>query len=188
MYNKPMDFFKNAEPRLRAYVIFPGDVFKGKEIEIYAGVYTGNTPVKPLFSDYSYANATTKYQHLDAYKEMPKTLWLSPKPESGQEIVDLGNGKWKDEYLNVTDVQLFVSYSNTVGYRARDDRWSNKIEYSGDSFDALFGEPVEISSIGNIPSGRKVFIRAAARINYDTPVGSGVRRWNYSEPVEVLIP
>lgn len=93
MYNKPMDFFKNAEPRLRAYVIFPGDVFKGKEIEIYAGVYTGNTPVKPLFSDYSYANATTKYQHLDAYKEMPKTLWLSPKPESGQEIVDLGNGK-----------------------------------------------------------------------------------------------
>lgn len=93
MYNKPMDFFKNAEPRLRAYVIFPGDVFKGKEIEIYAGVYTGNTPVKPLFSDYSYANATTKYQHLDAYKETPKTLWLSPKPESGQEIVDLGNGK-----------------------------------------------------------------------------------------------
>lgn len=97
-------------------------------------------------------------------------------------------GNWKDEYLNVTDVQLFVSYSNTVGYRARDDRWSNKIEYFGDSFDALFGEPVEISSIGNIPSGRKVFIRAAARINYDTPVGSGVRRWNYSEPVEVLIP
>ena len=29
MYDKPMDFFKNAEPRLRAYVIFPGDMFKG---------------------------------------------------------------------------------------------------------------------------------------------------------------
>ncbi len=41
MYDSPMDYYKNAEPRLRAYVIFPGDVFKGKEIEIYAGVYTG---------------------------------------------------------------------------------------------------------------------------------------------------
>ena len=94
----------------------------------------------------------------------------------------------KEEYLNVTDIQLFVSYSSTVGYRARDDRWSNKIEYSGDAFNELLGQPVQISSIGNIPSGRKVFIRAAARINYDTPVGSGTRRWNYSEPVEVLIP
>ena len=39
MYDSPMDYYKNAEPRLRAYVIFPGDVFKGKEIEIYAGVW-----------------------------------------------------------------------------------------------------------------------------------------------------
>ena len=30
-------------------------------------------------------------------------------------------GNWKDEYLNITDIQLFVSYSSTVGYRARDD-------------------------------------------------------------------
>ena len=93
MYNTPLEFFKDAEPRLRAYVIFPGDVFKGEEIEIYAGVYTGNTPVKPLFNDYSYASGTTKYQHLDAYKNNPKTLWLSPKPDNSQEIVDLGNGK-----------------------------------------------------------------------------------------------
>ena len=64
MYDSPMDYYKNAEPRLRAYVIFPGDVFKGKEIEIYAGVYTGAAPVKPLLSDYSYGAATTKYNHL----------------------------------------------------------------------------------------------------------------------------
>ena len=31
-------------------------------------------------------------------------------------------------------------------------------------------------------------IRVAARINYDTPAGSGTRRWNYSEPIEVNIP
>lgn len=97
-------------------------------------------------------------------------------------------GAWDDSYLNVTDIQLFVSYSPSVGYRARDDRWSNKIEYSGNEFNALLGKPVTINSIGDIPSGRKVFVRAAARINFDTPVGSGTRRWNYSAPMEVMIP
>ena len=97
-------------------------------------------------------------------------------------------GNWKDEYLNVTDIQFFVSYSSTVGYRARDDRWSSKIEYAGSSFNDLLGQEVTIRSNGSIPSGRKVFVRAAARITYDTPVGSGTRRWNYSAPMEVMIP
>lgn len=97
-------------------------------------------------------------------------------------------GGWKDEFLNVTDIQLFVSYSSSVGYRSRDERWSNKIEYTGSAFNEFLGEPVTIRSQGYVPSGRKVFVRAAARINYDTPVGSGTRRWNYSEPMEVIIP
>lgn len=87
MYDNPLDFFANAEPRLRAYVIFPGDVFKGKEIEIRNGVYTGSAPVKPLFSDYSYSNAGTLYQHLDAYKKTPKTLYLSVNSGKSQELV-----------------------------------------------------------------------------------------------------
>lgn len=87
LYDSPLDFFKNAEPRLRAYVIFPGDQFKGKEIEIRAGVYTGNTPVKPLFDDYSYASADTRYQQLPAYTKQPKTLYLSPREGGSQEIV-----------------------------------------------------------------------------------------------------
>lgn len=92
MFDSPMDFFKNAEPRLRAYVIFPSDVFKGKEIEIRAGVYTGNAPVKPLFNDYSYANAETRYQQLSAYTQKPKTLYLSPREGNSQEIVSY-NGR-----------------------------------------------------------------------------------------------
>lgn len=87
MYDTPMDFFKNAEPRLRAYVIFPGDEFKGKEIEIRTGTYTGAAPVKPLFTDYSYANAGTLYQNLAAYKSAPKTLYLSPNSGTSQETV-----------------------------------------------------------------------------------------------------
>lgn len=88
MYDTPMDFFKNAEPRLRAYVIFPGDEFKGKEIDIRFGVFTGSSPVKPLFSDYSYANATSSYyQNLSAYKNKPKTLYLSSNSGASQELV-----------------------------------------------------------------------------------------------------
>lgn len=97
-------------------------------------------------------------------------------------------GGYSNSFLNVTDIQLFVSYSSTVGYRARDERWSSSIDYSGSSFNNLLGETITIESNGTIPSGRIVFIRAAARINYDTPRGSGTRRWNYNEPLEVMIP
>lgn len=97
-------------------------------------------------------------------------------------------GMWEDKKANITDIQLFVSHSSSVGYRSRDSRWSSEMTYTGSSFDALEGKPVTIKSNGTIPSGRKVFIRAAARINFDTPVGSGTRRWNYSEAVEVDIP
>jgi hypothetical protein len=97
-------------------------------------------------------------------------------------------GNYSASFLNVTDIQLFVSYSSSVGYRARDQRWSNKIEYTGAAFNSLLGQTVTIPSIGIIPSGRTVFIRAAARINYDTPAGSGTKRWNYSEPLELMIP
>jgi hypothetical protein len=97
-------------------------------------------------------------------------------------------GGYSSSFLNVTDIQLFVSYSSSVGYRARDERWSNKIEYSGTAFNALLGETVTVESNGVIPSGRAVFVRAAARINYDTPKGSGTRRWNYNEPTQLLIP
>ncbi len=98
------------------------------------------------------------------------------------------SGDWKDSYANVTDVQLFVSYSSTTGYRARDTRWSSALTYEGAAFESELGSNITIKSNGTIPSGQKVFIRAAARINYDTPRGSGTRRWNYSDVVEVDVP
>jgi hypothetical protein len=92
MYDSPTDFFENAEPRLRAYVIFPGDVFKNREIEIRAGVYTGAVPVSPLFNNYSYATAETRYQNLTAYTQPSKTLFLSPREGNGQESVPYSGG------------------------------------------------------------------------------------------------
>ncbi len=94
MFDTTMDFFKNAEPRLRAYVILPGDEFRNQEIEIRAGVYTGSTPVSPLWSDYSYSRATQNfYQTLPQYTSSSnKTLYLSPRAQSGQEIITLEDG------------------------------------------------------------------------------------------------
>lgn len=93
MFDSTMDFFKNAEPRLRAYVILPGDTFRNVEIEIRAGVYTGSVPVSPLWNDYSYSRATSNYyQNLPQYTSSPKTLYLSPRAQSGQEIVELEDG------------------------------------------------------------------------------------------------
>lgn len=97
-------------------------------------------------------------------------------------------GNYDNSFLNVTDIQLFVSYSSSVGYRARDERWSRQITYDGSAFNSLLGETITIESTGTIPSGRAVFVRAAARINYDTPRGSGTKRWNYNEPLQLLIP
>ena len=93
MFDSTMDFFKNAEPRLRAYVILPGDTFRNEVIEIRTGVYTGSTPVSPLWSDYSYSRATQNfYQTLPQYTGTPKTLYLSAGAQSKQEIVDLEDG------------------------------------------------------------------------------------------------
>ncbi len=93
LFDSPMDFFADAEPRLRAYVIFPGDVFKGQEIEVRAGVYTGAEPIQPFFNNYSYAAAETRYQQLDAYTENPKQLYLSPREGLNQERVTLDDGE-----------------------------------------------------------------------------------------------
>lgn len=105
------------------------------------------------------------------------------KDEFKSKVEPMGN--WNEEFTNITDIQLFVSHSSYVGYRARDTRWSSSIEYAGASFEENLDKEIEISSLGTIPSGKQVYVRAAARINYET---EGVRRWNYSEPIVVMIP
>ena len=52
VYDSPMDYYKNAEPRLRAYVIFPLMCLRVKEIEDLCRCLYGAAPVKPLLSDY----------------------------------------------------------------------------------------------------------------------------------------
>lgn len=94
-------------------------------------------------------------------------------------------GGYNDDFLNVTDVRLFVSQMPYVGYREYDERYTTQINYSGNSFDVQPGVPVTITTTGVIPAGRTVFIRAAARINYAT---ENVKRHNYNEAKRIDIP
>jgi hypothetical protein len=94
-------------------------------------------------------------------------------------------GGYSDDFLNVTDVRLFVSQLPYVGYRDWDNRYTTQVNYSGKSFDALLGQPITITTSGVIPAGRTMFIRAAARINYAT---ENIKRHNYNAAVRVDIP
>ncbi len=94
-------------------------------------------------------------------------------------------GNYNDNFLNVTDVRLFVSQVAFVGYREWDNRYSVERGFNGNEFEVQLGKPITITTNGTIPAGRTVFIRAAARINYAT---EGVRRHNYNTAVRVDIP
>ncbi len=89
MFDKVTDIFANAEPRLRANVILPGDVFKGEVIEIRRGIFTGDATngISPLrvvnggSPDYA-VSGPSNYNQVDAYKAAgafagKKSLFLS---------------------------------------------------------------------------------------------------------------
>ena len=103
LFDKVTDIFANAEPRLRAYVILPGDVFKGEVIEIRRGIFTGiaTNGIDPLrvvnsgTPDYS-VSGPSNYNQVDAYKALgafagQKSLFLSQNG-STHETVNLPNG------------------------------------------------------------------------------------------------
>lgn len=104
--------------------------------------------------------------------------------EEFRELVEPMGG-WKDEYLNVTDVRLYCGYSSTCNGDNQYSTWSGVQEFQGATFAAQLGKPFTITTRNTIKANRKVFIRAAARINYET---ASTRRYNFSEVKEVNIP
>jgi hypothetical protein len=103
MFDKVTDIFANAEPRLRAYVIFPGDVFKGEVIEIRRGIFTGDASnginslrvVNGGAPDYG-VSGPSNYNQVDAYKATGafaghKSLFLSQNGTT-HETVQLPGG------------------------------------------------------------------------------------------------
>lgn len=79
MYDDIMGPFKNAEPRLRATVIFPCDIYKGEVIEIWRGVYTKPIPASGL-KKITDRDLYDKYNNVN--KNIGNALLLSDKPET----------------------------------------------------------------------------------------------------------
>jgi hypothetical protein len=90
LFNNTMDIFANAEPRLRATVILPGDVFKGQNIEIRRGIYTssassGISPLLPAGSKSQYPTdnlVVSSTSGQTAYK-LPDGTLMNPAGLSG---------------------------------------------------------------------------------------------------------
>ncbi|MBO8471674.1 MAG: RagB/SusD family nutrient uptake outer membrane protein [Bacteroidetes bacterium] len=85
-FNDVYDFFADAEPRLRAYVLFPGDSFREEDhLSVYAGIYTGSEPIEPLFDNYNYSGATDNYTSIG-------NLVTTSNPETNPITVELPDG------------------------------------------------------------------------------------------------
>ncbi|SEF41536.1 RagB/SusD family nutrient uptake outer membrane protein [Parabacteroides chinchillae] len=88
LYNTTMELFENAEPRLRAIVILPGDELKGEQVEIWRGIYTGEV-----------ANGISRLQLSDEpaerYENDPhcKDLIISSQSAENQTVRVLPNGE-----------------------------------------------------------------------------------------------
>lgn len=90
LYNNTMDIFANAEPRLRATVILPGDVFKGESIEIRRGIYTASSAggIQKLVAENSTSNypTTNIVQSANANQtpyKLPNGQLMNPAGKSG---------------------------------------------------------------------------------------------------------
>ncbi|HTI07459.1 MAG TPA: RagB/SusD family nutrient uptake outer membrane protein [Puia sp.] len=90
LFDHTMDLFANAEPRLRATVILPGDEFKGQSIEIRRGIYTGPaaggiSPLLPAGSraQYPTSNLVTSSNAAQTAYTLPNGNKMNPAGLSG---------------------------------------------------------------------------------------------------------
>jgi len=90
LYTNTMDLFANVEPRLRATIILPGDVFKGQSIDIRRGIYTGPVAggISPLLpagsrSQYPTANLVTSSTSTQTAYQLPGGGLMNPAGLSG---------------------------------------------------------------------------------------------------------
>lgn len=90
LYTHRMDLFANAEPRLRATVIFPGDEFRGQQIDVRRGIYTGPVAggISPLIPEgytgqYPATNLVTESSNSHTTYTLPDGTKMNPAGLSG---------------------------------------------------------------------------------------------------------
>ncbi len=90
LYDYTMQLFDTVEPRLRATVILPGDIFKNESIEIRRGIYTGSDVggISPLLppgstSNYPTDNLVTSSTASQTPYTLPDGSQMNPAGASG---------------------------------------------------------------------------------------------------------
>lgn len=86
LYDNLTDLFADAEPRLRATVILPGDLFKEEAVEIWRGIYTG--PVDGGISPLIPEGTLPKYEATDC-----ADLLVTSNSSNSQTAYTLSNGQ-----------------------------------------------------------------------------------------------
>lgn len=122
LYDEPTDIFVNAEPRLRAYVIFSGDKFKGENIEIRTGIYTGDisngiSPLRTVNGNTDYElSGPPNYNQVDAFTgegdfSGTQSLFLTPNGGS-QTVIKLPDGS----SMNAAGKSGVFTFNRTCAY------------------------------------------------------------------------
>ena len=77
LFNSPLSAFANAEPRLRATVIFPMDTYRGQVIELRRGIWTGDASngISPLANEGDVGNCN---QLTDPHLKLAASLGSNP--------------------------------------------------------------------------------------------------------------
>ena len=113
LFDSPLDFFKDAEPRLRAYVVFPMDELRGEAIDVRRGIFTGDVTggIAPLMcfngavnyeiSSNYYYNMVDAYQGRGAFTQqelyvceqaLSGKTWLTVKWANGRDTTLTASG------------------------------------------------------------------------------------------------
>ncbi|MBV4358220.1 RagB/SusD family nutrient uptake outer membrane protein [Pinibacter aurantiacus] len=109
LYTNPMDLFANAEPRLRATVVLPGDMIKGQPFDARRGYYYGAAggPAAPFTRP---ANATAL-----SVKPLDTVAGLSPRTYVG------GTSGYFSDYTNPGSLTGFSIRKYIVADKATAD-------------------------------------------------------------------
>ena len=114
LFDHPMDIFRNVEPRLRAYVILPYDIFKGEEIEIRRGTYTGDVTngIPPLMVNLNTGETDYSFANMIYYFSMPTYTGTGPG-SFGEKVLYLDVNQTTREIVTLDDgSQMFASAIN----------------------------------------------------------------------------
>ena len=160
-----------------------------KTIDLKGGVTELKIEVQPFLKVEWVGTPTVSNGRITASFKVTRTV----TPENFRAKME-NVGGYNANWIEVSDVRLFVGPTIHVGLGLNDNRYSivgnttdpaNTVNFNNADFEALLGQTITVTTISNILSGRTMFIRAAARVRCPT---DGVSRYNYNEAIRVDIP